>query len=323
LKKVSGKGEVEPHDGKKPFAITYSDSYLIRLGGLEKLHPFDTHKYRRIHEGLVRDGLADPRTTHAPEPLSEDDLLRVHTRRYLDGLKSAAGVSEALEFPQIANLPQSVLADAVVTPHRTASGGTLLAARLAASGFPVSVNLGGGYHHAMPDHGEGFCLFADVPIAIRHLQAEGKIRRALVVDLDVHQGNGTAVIFSDDERVFTFSMHQRDIYPVPKALGDLDVEIEAGTGDSEYLGLLSEHLPETFRRSDPEIIFFLAGCDVLAGDPLAGLSLTERGVVERDWTVVDSCIQRNLPVVMTLAGGYSKDSWRVQHHSLRSLLRRL
>lgn len=308
---------------QKRYAITYSDPYLIRLGGLEKLHPFDTHKYLRIHEGLVRDGMADTQTTHAPEPLSEGDLLRVHTRRYLDSLKSAAGVSEALEFPQIANLPPSVLADAVVTPHRTASGGTLLAARLASSGFPVSVNLGGGYHHAMPDRGEGFCLFADVPVAIRCLQAEGKIRRALVVNLDVHQGNGTAVIFSDDERVFTFSMHQRDIYPVPKALSDLDVELDAGTGDSEYLSLLSEHLPETFKLSDPEIVFFLAGCDVLADNPLAGLSLTERGVVERDWTVIDSCIRKNLPVVMTLAGGYSKDSWRVQHHSLRNILQRL
>lgn len=304
-------------------ALVYSNLYLIHLEGLEKLHPFDTHKYTRIYQKLVQDRLIDPKEVHSPEPPSERDLLQVHTRRYLDSLKSAIGVSEALEFPQIVDLPSYVLYDAIVKPHLTASGGTLLAGRLASSGFPVSINLGGGYHHAMPDRGEGFCLIADVPVAIRSLQSEGRIRRALVVDLDVHQGNGTAVIFSNDERVFTFSMHQRDIYPIPKAFSDWDVELEAGTDDSTYLRLLSECLPEMFNLADPEIVFLLAGCDVLAGDPLAGLSLTEQGVVTRDWMVIESCLERNLPVVMTLAGGYSRDSWRIQYQSLRNILLRL
>jgi histone deacetylase 11 len=299
--------------------IVYSDRYPIQLGGLERLHPFDTHKYRRIFDRLVRDGLVDPEKTHAPEPASDADLLRVHTRRYLESLEGAAGVAEALEFAELRRLSAPVVRDAVVAPHRIASGGTILAARLALTN-PLAVNLGGGYHHAMPDHGEGFCLFADVPAAIRSLLADGGIGRALVVDLDVHQGNGTAVIFADDENVFTFSMHQRDIYPIPKEFSDCDVELDAGCDDRTYLGLLSKYLPEVFSLAKPDMVFFLAGCDVLSGDPLAGLAVSEKAVVLRDWRVAEFCFERKVPLVMTLAGGYSPESWRVQYESIRHII---
>ena len=301
--------------------IVYSDRYLIRLDGLEKLHPFDTHKYGRIFDRLVLDGLAGPENTHAPEPASEKDLLRVHTRRYLTSLDGAIGVSEALEFPELGRVPASLLRESVVTPHRFAAGGTILAARMALKN-PVAINLGGGYHHAVPDRGEGFCLFADVPAAIRSLQSDGSIRRALIVDLDVHQGNGSAVIFADDDSVFTFSMHQRDIYPIPKEFSDCDVELEAGCDDANYLGLLSETLPKVFALAEPDIVFLLAGCDVLSGDPLAGLSITADGVIRRDWLVVEFCLDHRVPAVMTLAGGYSPESWRVQYESVRNIIRK-
>ena len=304
---------------KKTAAVVFSDRYLVHLDGLEKLHPFDSHKYRRIHQELIREGHIAPEDTKIPEPCKEVDLLRVHTQRYLDSLKNAVGLAEALEFPQIGNLAPPVLYDAIVMPHQFVCGGTLLAAR-AALEFPISINIGGGYHHAKPDRGGGFCLFADVPIAIRCLLSEGRIKRALIVDLDVHQGNGTAVIFADDERVFTFSMHQKDIYPIPKEFSNCDVELQAGTEDQTYLNILSEHLPKLFELADPDMVFLLAGCDVLKDDPLAGLALTGQGVIRRDWMVAEFCLDRKVPLVMTLAGGYGRDSWRIQYESIRNIM---
>jgi len=317
LAKASG-----PHNAVRPAQIVYSERTLIRLDGLEKLHPFDTHKYKRIYDRLALDGLAGPENTHAAEPASEEDLLRVHTRRYLASLDGGIGVSEALEFPELGRIPAALLRESVVMPQRIAAGGTILAAGIALD-HPVVINLGGGYHHAMPDRGEGFCLFADVPAAIRGLQSRGLIRRALIVDLDVHQGNGSAVIFADDESVFTFSMHQKDIYPMPKEFSDCDVELDAGCDDTTYLRLLSETLPKVCGLAEPDMVFLLAGCDVLAGDPLAGLAITPDGVVRRDWQVVSFCLDRGIPVVMTLAGGYSPESWRVQYESVRNIVLRL
>jgi histone deacetylase 11 len=299
--------------------IVHSEKTLLRLDGLENLHPFDTGKYMRIYDRLLLDGLVGPGNTHVPEPAPEEDLLRVHTRRYLAGLEAGYGVSEALEFPELGRLDPAVLAESVVMPHRIAAGGTILAARLALD-HGVAVNLGGGYHHAMPDRGEGFCLFADVPAAIRSLQARGGIHRALIVDLDVHQGNGSAVICADDESVFTFSMHQKDIYPMPKEFSDRDVELDAGCGDATYLGLLGEYLPKVHALSEPDMVFLVAGADVLAGDLLAGLSITPEGLVQRDWQVVSFCLERGIPVVMTLAGGYGPESWKAQYLSVRNIL---
>jgi histone deacetylase 11 len=245
----------------------------------------------------------------------------VHTPRYVRALRRGSGVSEALEFPELGQIHADRLLSAVVMPHLLACGGTVLAARLSAS-HPVAVNLGGGYHHAMPDRGEGFCLVADIAVAVRAVQADCSVGRTLVIDLDVHQGNGTALIFADDETVFTFSMHQADIYPIPKEFSDWDVELESGMKDIQYLALLEKNLPEVFNLARPDVVFFQAGCDVLAGDPLAGLALTEGGVVRRDWMVVEHCLRRNVPVVMTLGGGYARDSWRVQAESIKNLLQK-
>ena len=160
-----------------------------------------------------------------------------------------------------------------------------------------------------------------MPIAIRVLQAEGLIRRALVVDLDAHQGNGTARCVAGDDNVFTFDMHEEDIYPFPKETNDLDVPLTAGMGDGEYLALLSGRLPKVFDRAKPDIVFLQAGVDVLAGDRLARLRLTPEGIVERDRLAFDEAVRRKVPIVMLLGGGYSPQAWQVQYRSIRRLIR--
>jgi acetoin utilization deacetylase AcuC-like enzyme len=169
------------------------------------------------------------------------------------------------------------------------------------------MNLAGGTHHAFATHGEGFCVFNDVAVATRHLLAAGQVQRAAVIDLDVHQGNGTHAIFAGDERVFTFSMHGRRNYPFHKVAGDLDIELEDGTGDDEYLGRLAEALPRVLARARADVAFYLAGADPHLGDRLGRLSLSFNGLARRDHLVLRSCREVGIPVVITIAGGYGRD----------------
>jgi histone deacetylase 11 len=300
-------------------AVVYTSEYIINLGGLEKLHPYDTRKYQRIHQQLIRDGLLASRDVFAPEPLDDSAILRVHTPEFLNNLQNPQTIAAWFEAPALSILSQDVLNRGVLLPFRYASAGTLLAARKALT-CGIAVNLGGGFHHAHPDAGEGFCIFADMPIAIRALQAEKLIQKILIIDLDVHHGNGTVACLGGDDSVFTFSMHQGDIYPYPKPKSNLDIALEAGAADQTYLALLAEHLPLLFEQARPNIVFFQAGCDTLADDPLAELEMTEPGIVNRDALVIDACVQRQIPVVMTLGGGYSTNSWHAQYLSIQHLL---
>ncbi len=301
-------------------ALVYSKSYEIDLGGLEKQHAFDIHKYEKIRKALVADGLVASGDFFVPQPIGREEILLVHTEGFLDSLKKPANVAQYLEAPVARLVPGPLLDRGVLAAFRHASGGTILGARLALE-HGIAINLGGGYHHAKPQAGEGFSIYADMPIAIRLLQKEKKIGRALVVDLDVHQGNGSAVCLADDETTFTFSMHQRNIYPIPKEKSDLDIELESGTGDEEYMKRLKEALPGVIDRARPDLVFLQAGCDTLQGDPLAGLAMTKDGIVARDAYVIDECMRRRIPLVMTLGGGYSDIAWRVQHASIARSVR--
>ncbi len=298
--------------------VVYSPQYLINLAGLERLHPFDIKKYQKIHQQLLAEILLTESQTLRPESLTADDLKLIHSDEYLQSLQDRQKLIRYLEAPALQYVPLS-LDSAVLEPFRCASGGTLLAARSALN-CGIGINLGGGYHHAKPDRGEGFCVYADVPIAIRKLQAEGLIKTALIVDVDVHQGNGTILCLADDEMTFTFSMHQRDIFPVPKEIGDLDIELDAGMGDEEYLEILAENLPDLFQRAQPDICFIIGGCDPLSGDPLAALEMTPAGIVTRDEMIVNACAERQVPVVLTLSGGYSPAAWRTQFSSVKNLI---
>lgn len=301
-------------------SVVYSPGYLINVGGLERMHPFDIHKYRKIHDQLIKDNVLTKEQTLTPESLSNEQLLLVHSQEYLDALKVRSNVAAYLEAP-ILNLAPVSLIKGILKPFQLASGGTLLAAREALR-VGIGVNIGGGYHHAKPDRGEGFCLYADVPIAIRQLQADGLIKRAVVVDVDVHQGNGTILCLADDDDTFTFSMHERDIYPMPKEIGDVDVELQSGLSNDQYMKLLKQHLPKVLEKADADICFIVAGCDTLKDDPLANLNMSHEGIVQRDQFIVDSCIAAKLPVVLTLSGGYSKDAWKAQFASIRNLIQK-
>lgn len=312
-----------PRDGvalKGRVAVVYSNQYQIHLAGFERLHPFDIGKYAKIYLKLQTDGYLRPEDVFVPAPLTDEQALLVHTREYLASLKSPAKVAEYLEAPYLALLPAPALNAGVVDAFRAASGGTILAGRLALK-HGIAVNVGGGYHHAMPEAGGGFNLFADMSIAIRQLRKEGLIRRAAVVDLDVHQGNGTSTIFAGDADVFTFDMHEGDIYPHPKARSTLDVPLPADTGDEEYLAILRQHLGGVLDRAKPDIVFLQGGCDVLAGDPLAHLQISPQGLADRDATVIDACVQRRIPLAMVMGGGYSKDAWSAQAASIARTIR--
>jgi len=302
-------------------AIVYSKHYQMSMGGLERLHSFDIRKYARIYLKLNTEGLLRPEDVFVPEAVSEDEILLVHTRKFLMSLKDSPTVARYLEAPVVAPVPNALVDAAILNAFRYATGGTILAGRLALK-HGIAINIGGGYHHAKPDAGEGFCIYADMPIAIRVLQKEKLIRRAMVIDLDVHQGNGTAVCFAGDDSAFTFSMHQGDIYPIPKEKSDLDIELKSGTNDREFLRILRKHLDDVIDRARPDIVFLQAGCDTFAEDPLASLAMTRAGIVKRDAMVIDECVERRIPVVMVLGGGYSRQAWKIQYDSIARTLRR-
>ena len=299
-------------------SLVYSPEYLIDLGGMEKMHPFDIRKYAKIYNGLLEEQLISAAAVLRPEALTVEDLKLVHTEDYLQRLKVRSNIANYLEA-DLLKVYSGSLDQAVLKPFRIASGGTLLAARESLK-TGIGVNIGGGYHHAKPNIGEGFCVYADVPIAIRKLQQEGLIKRALVIDVDVHQGNGTAECLADDDTTFTFSMHQGDIYPIPKSTSDRDVEMRSGDGDEQFHAVLDEHLDDIIETADADICFIVGGCDTLDGDPLAGLAMTEEGIAQRDWMIVDRCVKKNLPVVLTLSGGYSKNAWHSQYLSIKRLI---
>jgi len=280
-----------------PFKLVYHPGYNLDLGA----HVFPARKYRLIRDGLVAKGIADPADIVAPEPAADEDVLRVHTAEYVAALKT--GTLTASEQMRL-ELPCS---QAVVEAFWLAAGGSILAARRALQDG-VAVNLGGGFHHAFPGHGEGFCMLNDVAIAVRRAQADGAIARALVVDSDVHQGNGTAYIFRDDSTVFTFSIHQARNYPEPKPPSDLDVNLEDGAGDEEYLRELRRGLDECFARCSPELLFYVAGADPYRDDQLGGLSLTLGGLRQRDEMVFAEARRRGVPIAVAFAGGYARNT---------------
>ena len=263
-------------------------------------HRFPIEKYALLRDAVLASGLVPPSALHEPERASLDALRLVHTERYIDAL--VTGTLSDAEQRRI-GLPWS---EFLIERSFRAVGGTCEAAR-AALDLGVTMNLAGGTHHAFPDHGEGFCVFNDVAVAIRMLQRDGRIRRAAVIDLDVHQGNGTHAIFAGDDSVFTFSMHGGRNFPFHKVAGTLDVELADGTGDDAYLAALAEKLPGVLAASAPDLVIYLAGSDPHEGDRLGRLCLTFDGLARRDAMVLDACREVGIPVAVTIAGGYGRD----------------
>jgi len=263
-------------------------------------HRFPMAKYGRLMAHLLEDDVVMPAQLHRPELAPVAWLQQAHTPAYVDaalGLKLEPAAQRRIGLP--------ITAD-VVRRSRAASAGTVLTARLALQ-HGLACNTAGGSHHAFADHGAGFCVFNDVAIAAAVLLDEGRIERALVVDLDVHQGDGTAAIFANDCRVHTFSMHCAINFPLHKQAGDLDVALDAGLDDDAYLALLADHLPGLLEEVRPDLVFFNAGVDPHVADRLGRLALTEQGLWRRERLVLQTCLGAGVPVAGVIGGGYAPD----------------
>ena len=278
-----------------PFKLIYHPEYDLNLGP----HVFPSQKFRLIAEELRREGIAAAEDFLQPSPASDEDTLRAHTVEWVTKLKNGTlSASEVmlLEVPYSRELVNAVW---------LAAGGTILAGRCALrDGF--GCNLGGGFHHAHADHGEGFCAIHDVAVAIRRLQADGAIAKAMVVDTDVHHGNGTAHIFREDASIFTLSIHQLNNYPARKPPSTVDLHLDDRVEDEEYLETLMPALQRALEEFRPDVLFYVGGADPFCEDQLGGLSLTKRGLQERDRRVFLAARQRGVPVATTLAGGYAR-----------------
>ncbi len=277
-----------------PFRLVYDERYNLDLGD----HVFPALKYRLIRDRLLADGVASPEDFEAPSPAQDDDLALVHDSGWIKRLQT--GTVSIQELVRL-EIPYS---RRIVEVFRLAAGGTILAARLALRDG-LGFHIGGGFHHAFRDHGEGFCAINDVAVAIRRLQRDGRIERAMVVDCDVHQGNGTAALFAGDSRVLTLSIHQYNNYPAEKPPSTIDIHLPDQTGDEEYLEQLRRHYVPALVAHRPHLIVYLAGADPYYQDQLGGLALTMAGLRRRDELVMRTALRGGVPVAVTLAGGYA------------------
>ena len=275
--------------------VFYSDKYSLPLGE----HVFPAAKYRLTKQRLLEQAICAEADFVEPGRALDEEIALVHTLEYIDKLKH--GRFSDAEFTRM-EVPYSA---ALVEAFRVAAGGTIAACRQALRGS-CAVTLCGGFHHAFPDHGEGFCLINDVAVAIRTLQRSDVIRRALTVDCDVHHGNGTAEVFRQDPSVFTLSIHQRDNYPYIKPPSDIDIHLEDRTCDETYLLRLGQGLASALGAFRPDLIVYLAGADPYEQDQLGGLALTMEGLRRRDRLVFETARNAGIPVAVTLAGGYAR-----------------
>jgi acetoin utilization deacetylase AcuC-like enzyme len=279
-----------------PFKLVYHPAYDLNLGE----HVFPSQKYRLIRDRLLADAFAAPEDFATPEPAPDDDILAVHDPDWVRRLRTGT-----LTYYDLLKL-EIPYSRRMVEAFWLAAGGTTLAARLALADG-IGFNIGGGFHHAVPSHGEGFCAIHDVAVAIRRLQKDGLIRRAIVVDCDVHHGNGTAAVFAADPTVFTLSIHQLNNYPAEKPPSDLDINLADETGDREYLERLRAACVPAIAGFDPDLLVYVSGADPYFQDQLGGLSLTIEGLKARDRLVFSAALMHRVPVAVALAGGYAVD----------------
>ncbi len=285
---------LRPYNEMLPFKVVYHEKYDLNLGP----HVFPSQKFRLIAEALIAEKVATREDFIQPEPATDEDILRVHTPEWVRKLKTGTLTASEVMLLEVPYSPE--LVEAVWL----AAGGTILAAQAALrDGF--GSNLSGGFHHAYPGHGEGFCAIHDVAVAIRKLQADGAVKKAMVVDTDVHHGNGTAAIFRNDPSVFTISIHQENNYPAHKPPSSIDLNMADRADDDEYLGVLIPAVQRALDEFQPEILFYVGGADPYCEDQLGGLSLTKEGLKQRDRQVFEEARRRGIPVATTLAGGYA------------------
>ncbi|KAB0392130.1 hypothetical protein E2I00_016154, partial [Balaenoptera physalus] len=297
------------HVPESRWPIVYSPRYNITFLGLEKLHPFDAGKWGKVISFLKEEKLLSDSMLVEAREASDEDLLVVHTRRYLNELKWSFAVATITEIPPVIFLPNFLVQRKVLKPLRTQTGGTIM--------------VGGGFHHCSSDRGGGFCAYADIALAIKFLfeRVEG-VSRATIVDLDAHQGNGHERDFMGDKRVYIMDVYNRHIYPgdrFAKQAIRRKVELEWGTEDDEYLRRVERNLEKALQEHQPDVVVYNAGTDVLEGDRLGGLSISPQGVVKRDELVFRMVRGHQVPILMVTSGGYQKRTARIIADSILNL----
>jgi histone deacetylase 11 len=313
--------------------LIYTPQYDIAFFGVERFHPFDSHKYSRAWRAIRRETGRKLRHRHEKPtgPIARDELLSLHAAAYLDrDLRDPSYLSRALEIPQLAKVPEWLTDWLVLRPMRWACAGTLLAARSALNGSSA-VNLSGGYHHASQARGEGFSLYSDIGLAVTLLRRSGELAgddRVLYIDLDAHQGNGVARVFNTDPRVFIFDMYNRSIYPRDREAQrrvDCNLPISSGCLERDYFQTLRTELPRFIsglcRSTLPRLAIYNAGTDVYEKDPLGNLRLTEEGVLRRDQFVINQLDNRKIPWIMLPSGGYTRESFQLIANTVNWLMK--
>jgi acetoin utilization deacetylase AcuC-like enzyme len=277
-----------------PFHLVYHEGYDLSLGE----HVFPSQKFRMIRQSLIRDRFAAPEDFLEPQPASDEDILLAHDPAYVRKLKTGT-----LTYQELLRL-EIPYSSRTIDAFWLAAGGTILTVRLAAQ-EGLGFNIGGGFHHGFFAHGEGFCAINDIAVGIRRAQKDGLIRRAMVIDCDVHHGNGTAAIFAGDDSVYTLSIHQFNNYPAEKPPSDMDIHLPDRTGNEEYLEQLSHGLRVAFGAFHPDLVAYVAGADPYCEDQLGGLDLTLEGLRQRDQLVIETALDKGAGVAIVLAGGYA------------------
>lgn len=275
--------------------LVYSKDYAVDIGQ----HVFPTSKYKLIKDHILKTpSLKESVDFVSPKKAREEDVLLAHDKTYIHKLKNGTLSREEIMKTELPYSRQ------LVDASMLCCGGTILATQIALQSM-LGLHIGGGFHHAFPGHGEGFCVLNDIAVAVKRLIKYGPVKKVLIIDCDLHQGNGTAVIFAKDKNVFTFSMHQENNYPFLKPPSCRDIGLEDGSGDKEYLSALSENVPAIIKEFQPEFIMYVAGADPYKEDQLGGLKLTKGGLKARDEFVYRQALDASIPVAVVLAGGYA------------------
>ena len=301
---------------RKRAKIVYRSEYMTAIYARDNHRAFDVMKFKKIRDQLVKMHLISRKDVLSPPRVSDEDLLRVHTKSYLDSLKNPLIVAQYLYLDYV-----NPWDDFIFEYFRYVTGGSVLAATYAYLNDMAVFNLGGGYHHAHRDKAEGFCLINDVAVAIEKIRAEHHLHRVLVVDLDYHQGNGVMLIYKNDPDVFTFSIHGATWEDIDKE-NNLDIELPPHTGDEAYLAALRAYLPGVIDRFHPELTIYLAGADPFKEDTLGDFELTESGLLQRDQFVYQQVRRRGIPLAVLAAGGYGPHSWKIYFNFIHWVITR-
>ena len=307
-------------DFKGNIPIVYSPNYNIEFFGLEEFHPFDSKKYGRIYE-FLKDHSVETNSFIVGKKADDEILLQHHTQSYLDSLNSSWELARITELGFLRFFPTKLARNIVLEPMLYQTGGSIMAAK-AALERGWAINLGGGFHHASSENGEGFCALADISLIIKYLRREGLIKKAMIIDLDAHQGNGHERDFLEDNNVYIFDIYNKDVYPREHAVKhaiNKKVELPIYAGNKLYNSNFIPAIKQAFSEFKPDIIIYVAGTDILDSDPLGGLGVSAKGVIERDELVFKYAFENKIPIVMLLSGGYQKSNAYIITKSIMNL----